>query len=325
MKSSNQNFFNRTVFVLIAAVLLSSCVTKQTKDESPTSGPSPVTSQPSTPPPSSSGDVTSTPIPSARELRGPITLVLGGAGVASFATVGVLKKIQEEGIKVESIIVTGWPAIFAVGYGTMKSVHDLEWFAMKLEQSDFSSGGLFGSNSGFSDHDRIQGTLSKAFGNSNLNQTKIPIVLSTSNSSTGQAEVYSSGGLLEPLLKALSVPGTFRPYGDGPGLGWVSTLNGLDVEEAQRRGAKNIVAISMYDDYLVSLQDTRSAEAETLFRNIYGAQLNKNLRTAMKRATVGSQIRLSRPPNDFSAKRLAIQAGYQEASKLLRSLSAKKE
>jgi hypothetical protein len=62
-----------------------------------------------------------------------ITLVLGGAGVASFATVGLLKRLKNEGIKIEMIVASGWPAVFALGNGFMKSVHDLEWFAMRLQ------------------------------------------------------------------------------------------------------------------------------------------------------------------------------------------------
>ena len=77
-----------------------------------------------------------------------ITLVLGGAGVASFATVGLLKRFYEEGIEVESIITTGWPTLFALANGFLKSVHDLEWFAMRLQEKDFYKASIFDPSKG---------------------------------------------------------------------------------------------------------------------------------------------------------------------------------
>jgi NTE family protein len=311
--------------LLIALFTLSSCVSRPPRD--PEQGPPPPSTTQAPPPSSSPGASPSeapvVPGPSVKSLQGPVTVVLGGAGVASFATIGILKKLQEDGVKIDAIIATGWPALFAVGYGTMKSVHDLEWFATRLEESDFASGGLFGSDKGFSEHERLRATVTKAFGNTNLNQTRVPIVISSSNSSSGQPEIFSSGNWLDPLLKAVSVPGTFRPYGEGPGLGWVSALSGVDVEEAHRRGARTILAFAMYDDFLVSLQDYRTKESETLFRNLFAAQLHRSIRTSMKRASAGVHIRLGRPANEFSAKRLAMQLGYQETSKLLRSVANK--
>jgi hypothetical protein len=313
-------FAKPTVFIFSLVFLMSACVSRPPKTEEPTPSAGPTVSGPNPAPVESSDTPTA---PAGRELRGPVTIVLGGAGVASFAAVGILKKFQEDGVQIESIIATGWPAIFAVGYGMMKSVHDLEWFAMRLEQSDFSTSGVFGSDKGFSEHDRIRATVTKAFGGQSLNQTRVPIVLSASNSNTGQPEVYSSGSWLDPLMKVISVPGTFQPFGEGPGLGWVSALSGIDVDEAQRRGARSVAAFAMYDDYLISLGDSRTADSETLFRNLYAAQVSKNIKASIRKATGSAQVRLGRPPLDFSAKRLAIQTGYQEAAKLLRLLARK--
>ncbi|MEZ4751791.1 MAG: hypothetical protein R3B54_14520 [Bdellovibrionota bacterium] len=154
--------------------------------------------------------------------RKSVGLVVGGAGVASFATVGLLKKLKEEGIEVSYIISTGWPSIFAAGYGLMKSIHDLEWFAMRLKESDFYSDGLFDFKKGFSDHSRIASRIEKSFRINDLAQSRVPLYLTASNLESGKTDVYHSGSWSAPLMKAISLPGIFRPFPEKSANQWVS-------------------------------------------------------------------------------------------------------
>ena len=79
--------------------------------------------------------------------------------LASFATVGLLKRFHQEGVKIDFIVATGWPALFALGEGFLKSVHDLEWFAMRLKANEFFGTGLFDFSKDFSAHDKLTSAL----------------------------------------------------------------------------------------------------------------------------------------------------------------------
>lgn len=250
-----------------------------------------------------------------------IALVIGGAGVASFATVGLLKRLREEGIEIELIVTTGWPTLFSLGYGFLRSVHDLEWFAMRLQEKDFYKAGILDRND-YASHEKLSSLIENSFAQKTLGETKIPIVISAANTEFGDPEIYSRGEWKEPFLKTMSVPGIYRPYPKGSDQEWIHSLQGLDVGEALQQGARTIVAVQMYNDYFAFLKTSKKDPSQKMFRQLYLAQLNKSLRQEMKQAQVTGEITLHRSPTDFTAKRAAILAGYKEGAriaKLLRS------
>lgn len=295
----------RLLLSLVLISFLSGCVSRR---PAPEPGPQPETPSLTGSPADAAG------LPS-------ITLVVGGAGVASFATVGLLRKLHEEGVRIDAIFATGWPALFATAYGMLKSVHDLEWFSMRLKEEDFFPTGIFDSGKNFFPHDKISELTEKAFGNRALNQGKVPLFLQASDTGSPAFESAYLGAWKTPLLKSISVPGTFRPYpSDGHGLGWISSTAGLDIAEASKRGSKLIVAVSMYEDYLQTLGDIRREDAETVFRLAFATQLSKNIKQNMALATIGRNVFFGKSPKDFSMRRQALQAGASEALKIIQQV-----
>ncbi|MCB0405333.1 MAG: hypothetical protein KDD51_11155 [Bdellovibrionales bacterium] len=252
--------------------------------------------------------------------RKSVGLVVGGAGVASFATVGLLKKLKEEGIEVSYIVSTGWPSIFAAGYGLMKSIHDLEWFAMRLKESDFYSDGLFDFKKGYSDHSRIASRVEKSFRVNDLAQSRVPLYLTASHLDTGKTDVYHTGSWSGPLMKTISLPGIFRPFPERSANQWIFSLNGLDVDVAKKQGADIIVAVSMYDDYLNFVETGVKDTSENVFRQIFLTKFKADLQREFGEAHYNASVYLRKPPTDFGAKRAAIQAGYDEGARLARQL-----
>jgi predicted acylesterase/phospholipase RssA len=244
-----------------------------------------------------------------------VALVVGGAGVASFATVGVLKRFEEEGIAVDFIVTSGWPTLFSLGYGFFRSVHDLEWFAMRLGEKDFNSGGIFELSRDYTSPDRISSLIDSSFPQKDLTDTRVPVIISATNTELG-AEVLEKGDWKVPLLKTMSVPGLFRPYPTLDANRSRTGLNSLDVEEALRRGARTVVAIEMYDDYLRK----NRKDGDAGFRQWYLTGLRKSLKKELPQALLVGKIQLDKAPSDFAAKRLAIFAGYKEAARLAKQL-----
>jgi NTE family protein len=310
------------LILFVFALFTASCASKRvTPSPVPPPVPQPEQSSTSVPPvdatqPAQPTPPTETPVSSSDAPR--VGLVLGGAGVASFATVGILKRFQEEGIAVEFIVTTGWPTLFALGRGFLKSVHDLEWFAMRLNEKDF-----YKASDGYAAQDNLSALVESNFKQKELGDAKIPVVISAANTEFGDADIYDQGDWRAPVLKTMSVPGIYRPYPQDKDKEWISSLQGMDVGEAVRRGSKIIVAVEMYDDYFAHLKGGKKDSSDRVFRQLYLTQLRKSISREMKDAHVTGKIRLGNSPTDFNAKRLAIFAGYKEGARLVKQIRAK--
>ncbi len=246
-----------------------------------------------------------------------VSLVVGGAGVASFATVGLIKKFYEEGIEIEMIVASGWPTLFALGNGFLKSIHDLEWFASRLDKKDFNRMGSIDFRQELDPSTILPSIILQSFPQTLLNQSKVPVVIAAINTDLGEPDVFGSGEWKEPLLRTIAVPGIYRKFDPERGTGWIEGISALDVREAFRRGSQAVVAVSMYDDYLNHVTSKRDDE---LIRRVFAGQLRKSIADAFRLTPFTAQIELKRDPTDYSAKRAAHAAGYREASKLIQKL-----
>ncbi len=251
---------------------------------------------------------------------GHVTLVLGGSGVASFATIGLLKKLNEEGVEIDLIVATGLPALFALANGFLKTVHDLEWFATRLSQRDLEKLGSSDFRKEIDPEDNLPTFILKSFPQKLLNQSRVPVVIAATNTDVGEADVYGSGEWKEPLLKTVSIPGLHRKFVADRGTAWVEGVQGLDVREAVRRGSQIIIAVSMHDDFIQSLNKAKGEKEDELFRRLYASQLRKTTTESLKLAGLSSSITLQKDPLDLSAKRAAILAGYREGSRIVKKL-----
>lgn len=319
-------------FLLVFLLLFNfSCASKRPKDTvavspSGNKGPevTPIPAPTPTPDAKTADAPVPPPLPGSPKTR--ITLVLGGAGVASFATVGVLKRFQEEGIDIDLIVSTGWPTLFSLGYSFMKSVHDLEWFAMRLQEKDFYKAGIFeGSDKGYAAHDVLSNLIQNSFKQKELGEGRIPVVISAGNTELSGQEIFDHGDWKTPLLMTMSVPGIYRPYPQSPDREAISSLQGIDVGEAVKRGAKTVVAINMYPDYFKHLKTEKKDTSDSVFRKLYLSQLKKTIAAETKDLPYVGTITLDVPVNDFASKRVAIFAGYREATRLSRLLRANKQ
>jgi predicted acylesterase/phospholipase RssA len=294
--------------VLFSILLFTGCVSKPVQHGAP-GAPTAAVQPDGTPAPE-------TPATPANHNR--ITLVVGGAGVASFATVGLLKKFYEEGVEVELIVATGWPTLFALANGFLKSIHDLEWFATRLERKDFDKMGSVDFRQDIDPSQGLPPIVLNSFPQTLLNQTRVPVVIAATNTDLGEPDVFGSGEWKEPLLRTASVPGLYRKFSAERGTGWIDAVSALDVREAVRRGATTIVAVSMYEDYLNSVGSKKDDE---LIRRVYAAQMRKSVSEALKQAGAFSgKIVLGKEPTDYAAKRAAIAAGYREGARLIKKL-----
>ncbi len=299
------------VFPLLILAVVSACASKPVVPAPETRPQYPPTVEVPTP---TGTEPVQGPAPSERPR---VALALGGAGVASFATVGILKRLFEEGIVVDYIVTTGWPTLFALGYGFLKSVHDLEWFAMRLNEKDFFKTGIF-DRSEPNSQEKLSALIENTFKQRDLSESATPVFISAANTS-GDNILYEKGDWKEPFFKTMSVPGIFRPYPKDGGNEWISSLQGINVDQAVQKGAPVVVAVQMYEDYFDSVRKGGEAN-DRAFRQLYLNQMKKSLRDEIKRANIVVDVQLNKSPSDFTARRNAILAGYKEGAKIARAL-----
>jgi NTE family protein len=242
----------------------------------------------------------------AERKRPGITLVLGGAGVASFATVGLLKRLQKERVQIDGVIASGWPALFALGFGYLKSVHDLEWFSMRLKSEDFKKSGRKPPK----DNLEVSGLIESFFKNKNLEDSKIPLLIVAANSEEEKLGVYDSGSWKTAFLKTVSFPGLYRKIGNNPLMPSSYRLEVLGVEEARKRQASMIIAVEMYSDAL-----------DFIPKDAFSGSVKKSLKEEFSKADLHYSVKLNRNPLDFSQKRSAILSGQKVAQEIIKEMS----
>ncbi|NBX76195.1 MAG: hypothetical protein EBQ92_06540 [Proteobacteria bacterium] len=250
-----------------------------------------------------------------------ITLVLGGAGVASFATVGLLKRLKKEGVKIDLIVATGWPAVFALGYGFFKSVHDLEWFAMRLQSEDFEKACKLKKGE---DEGELSKLIESFLKKKDLRDSQTPVILVVGNTEKEKQGVFDSGEWVEPILKTLAVPGLYRSFPEQESSSLQAfDLQALGVSEAKKRGAYPVFAVQMYSDYIGFSKSAKESPKKPTIRNVFLASLRKNIREELAQAEGAFQVELKASPLDFSQKRAAILAGSVQAAQILKRIGQK--
>lgn len=242
----------------------------------------------------------------AEKKRPGVTLVLGGAGVASFATVGLLKRLQKERIPIDGIVASGWPAIFALGFGYLKSIHDLEWFSMRLKSEDFKKSG----QKPPTDNLEVSSFIESFLKNKNLEDSKVPLLIVAANSEEEKVGVYDSGPWKTALLKTVSFPGLYRKIKKSSSMPASYQLEVLGVEEAKKRQASVVIAVEMYGDAI-----------EFIPTDAFLGSVKKSLKEEFSKANFHYSVKLNRNPLDFTQKRSAILSGQKVAQEIIGQLA----
>lgn len=234
------------------------------------------------------------------------TLVLGGVGIHSFATIGIFKAFQKARIPVKRVITTGWPTLFVLAASYLKSNHDWEWFATRLKEEDLSQLASF--RGGANADSLIPEVVNKSGFGDSLKSTRVrfQVGVSVCNLENQDAAVFYDGSWKMPLVQTFSFGGLYRPYQKTLGY----KVKGLDVEEAVRQGDKAIIAVDMY------------GPMGKFERDAYWELLRKETQADYDRANYKVKVHVPLGLLDFSAraKRQAIQAGYAAAKQLIKDL-----
>ena len=138
-----------------------------------------------------------------------IGLALGGGFARGIAHVGVLKVLEEENIPVHIVAGTSVGALIGASYCSGLSPTELEGVARSARFTTFARWTL--SRYGFASNDRMIAFLTRTLKVKTFEELRIPLGVTATDFNTGEAVVFHSGSLIEPIRASCAYPGMFLP------------------------------------------------------------------------------------------------------------------
>ena len=137
-----------------------------------------------------------------------ITLALGGGGAKGNSHIGVIRRLEKEGIKIDAVAGTSFGGVIAVFYALGYSTDQIEDLFALLDQTQLygiapnESPSLFGLPG-------ITKWLIDVLGDKTFDDLKIPCAVTAVDLQCGCEVILSKGSLVDSLLATIAVPGIF--------------------------------------------------------------------------------------------------------------------
>jgi NTE family protein len=162
-----------------------------------------------------------------------ITLALGGGGAKGHAHIGVIRRLEKEGVRVRAVAGTSFGGLIAVLYALGFSADAIEDTFASVDQTQFyghapndgpSLIGLAG----------VTRLLEGRIGERTFADLKLPCVLTAVDLKSGSEVLLSKGRLVDAILATIAMPGVFPArYIDGLELVDGGTLDPVPVAPAR--------------------------------------------------------------------------------------------
>ncbi len=196
------------------------------------------------------------PLPSFQDLSSPgltrprIGLALGSGVARGWAHIGVVRKLKAMGVPIDMVAGTSIGAVVG-GAVVTDSLDNLETWALGLKESSFFrlvdlrfgvGGGIFGS-------DRFNDLMKENFGDTTIEDTKIPFVAVASELKTGHEIWLKDGDMAEAIQASFALPGVFEPRKiAGRWLVDGALVNPCPASVCRAAGCDLVIAVNLAED-----------------------------------------------------------------------------
>ena len=246
--------------------------------------------------------------------RKKIGLVLTGGGAKGFAHIGVLRVLEEAGIKIDYIGGTSMGAVvgglYASGYNakqldsifsatnfdellqdyiprTSKSFYEKrndEMYAISLPFNKFSIGVPIALSKGLYNYNLLAKLTHNVRHVRDFNKLPTPFLCIATNIETGEQVLLNNGYLPQALLASSSFPTLFSPIEiDGKVLVDGGVINNYPIDEVKKLGADIIIGVDVQDD----LKDRNSLkEATRILVQISNLQMINGMNEKIKKTDI---------------------------------------
>lgn len=242
--------------------------------------------------------------------RPKIGLVLSGGGAKGFAHIGVLKVLEQAGVKIDYIGGTSMGAVvgglYASGYNATQidsifkntnfdellqdytprssksfyEKHNEALYAVSLPFNGFSLGIPVALSKGLYNYNLLVSLTHKVRHVRDFNKLPIPFICVATDIETGKEVILNSGYLPQAMLASSAFPTLFSPVElNGRLLVDGGVTNNYPVEEVRKMGADIIIGVDVQDD----LKDRNSLkEATRILVQISNLQMIESMKEKIK-------------------------------------------
>ena len=138
-----------------------------------------------------------------------VGIALGGGGTRGFAHLGVLKALEEKGIKIDVVSGTSAGAIVGSLIASGKTSDEAYRLMKKNKLTDFAK--IKMPVNGFMSLERMGEKLREMLSSLNFSDLKLPFYTSVTNILTGKLEYISDGNVVKAVQASSSIPIIFSP------------------------------------------------------------------------------------------------------------------
>jgi len=138
-----------------------------------------------------------------------IGVALGGGFARGIAHIGVLKVLEEEGVPIRVIAGTSVGSLIGAAYCSGLSIAELEEVAHRVRFTTFARWTL--SRCGFATTDRMIAFLTRTLKVRTFEELRIPLGVTATDFNTGEAAVFNTGSIIDPVRASCAYPGMFLP------------------------------------------------------------------------------------------------------------------
>ena len=257
------------------------------------------------------GPPSAAPIELERSSRFRVALVLGGGALRGFAHVGVIKVLEEHGIRPDLIVGVSAGSFVGALYAAGYQAEDLERLALGVERGELVDYSLrwFG---------LIKGQALQEYVNEHLNRRpiealQIPFAVVATDFQTGQLNVFNRGDTGMAVRASSSIPGWFHPvvidgrrYVDG------SLVSPIPVCVARHMGADFVIAVDVsYAPEQTSISNPLNIPFQTMHIMVQALSAHQ-----IKAADVAIRPKIAGDVS-FGNKQALIRAGEEAAIRAL--------
>ncbi len=178
-----------------------------------------------------------------------IGIALGGGAARGWAHIGVLRALEEAGIRPDIVAGTSIGAVVG-GCRVMGRLEELEAFARNLTRRrvfgyfDFNLTG-----SGLINGQKLNTVLEAELGDANIADAQIPFTAVATEIETGHEVWLQRGRLVDAMRASYAIPGVFKPVRiDGRWLFDGALVNPIPVTVCRAMGAQCVIAINLNSD-----------------------------------------------------------------------------
>ena len=247
-------------------------------------------------------------------------LALGGGTARGFAHIGVLKVLDQEGLRPDLIVGCSAGALIGALYASGMSAVQMEELAVKVRDSEVADI-VSGSRRGMVAGDALQSFVNRHVRNVSIERFPMPFAAVATNLTLGETAIFSAGDAGLAVRASSSIPAIFIPvrvgdqeYVDG------GLINPVPVRVARDLGVDKVVAVSLNDN---PHRGNPAGMFELLMQS-FEIMASSLTRHELRDADVVVKPDLARIAfTDFSSRNLMITIGEQAARRALPLIRAK--